>query len=317
MNEKIQVFKELSDSLTIMGFRKKNIRSFPPNSFLSTLEAFSIGLFLKFGDGLPNKPLMVRLIFLLCFVFLTACTQYSSNLDALGSQNSFADVEIPDDFPAPEDEAPDDEDGQEIMPPMTPPPVQVSLKNTFFIEDRTFTLARGPAVRWDGCIQDKASRGGYNSDSQCGRAFFHPVFAENLNETFFSCVHEAAKEAGIPEPARIFVRHLGTYNDRTARNSSRLSNHAYARAWDIVNFNMYDAQGNRHRVSTYLRDYKDEQAVFYDEFRDCWMAALPDSCGPGNTEYKGSVGHTSSKLGGSSLHNDHLHLSYPLCAGNS
>ena len=255
----------------------------------------------------------MKLLISLPLLFLVAaCSPYASGLQGLGSQSSFNDVSIPDDFSAPEDEVVDNVSGDVEM---TPGPVQVNLKNTFFLEDRVFSLARGPALRWDGCESDKESQGGYNSDTQCGRAYFHPSFADNLNEAFYICVSDAAEAAGYPQPVRVFVRHIGSYNDRTARNSSRISNHAYARAWDIVNFNLYDKDGTRYRVSTYLRDYKDDQAKFYDEFRDCWQESLPAECSPGKTEYKGSVGHQASKLGGNSLHNDHLHLSYPLCAG--
>lgn len=248
-----------------------------------------------------------------------ACSPYSSNLEGLGLQSRFDDVDIPDDFVAPEDESMEEFPGEEIEipPPQTPPPVVVNLKNTFEFDDRVFNLARGPAWRWDGCAVEKASQGGYNSDSQCGRAYFHPLFADQLNAMFFSCVTQAAEDSGIPRPEKIFIRHLGSYNDRTARNSTRTSNHAYARAWDIVNFNLYHSWGERTRISTLLRDYVDEQADFYDGFRDCWMESLPSGCSPGHTEYKGSVGHRASKLGGNTLHNDHLHLSFPLCAGTT
>ena len=262
---------------------------------------------------------------LIVLIFLSACGNYQSNLDQLGVQNNFSDVDIPADFIAPEDE-PEvvlpivEEEEEIILPPeggITPPPVQVSLKNTFLIESREYSLAHGPAYRWDGCNQSKMTQGGYNSDTNCSRAFFHPAFVNNLQDDFFVCVHSAALEAGYPEPRKVFIRHVGTYNDRPVRNGTRLSNHAYARAWDITNFNLFDIEGNSYRVSTYLRDYEGSQAVFYDEFRACWMASLPSSCGPGNSEYKGSIGHQASELGGNSLHNDHLHLSYPLCAGNS
>ncbi len=252
-------------------------------------------------------------------VFLVGCNQYQSNLDSLGKLASYNDVEIEDDFPAPDEEEESNSEGDVVViedpGDVTPGPVVVPLKNTFSLSSNLFSLAHGSAQKWDGCESSKASQGGYNSDSRCGSAFFHPRFGSNLNEVFYTCVQEAAFEAGIPQPKRIFVRHIGSYNDRDARGSSRLSNHAYARAWDIVNFNLYDENGNRTRISTYLRDYKEEQAVFYDEFRDCWADSLPSSCSAGNTEYQGSIGHRSSKLGGNSLHNDHLHLSYPLCAG--
>ena len=264
------------------------------------------------------------LIFSLLLI-LTACADgYKSNLSSLGSQSSFEDVEIPDDFSAPEDEIENEEeiiadDDTSEVPPIvvTPPPVQVSLKNTFAIENRDYSLAHGPALRWLGCEEDKMSQGGYNSDSNCGTAFFHPAFVNNLQEDFYICVTSAARQAGYPDPSRVFLRHVGSYNDRPVRNGTRLSNHAYARALDITNFNLYDSEGSRIKVSTYLRDYQGAQAVFYDEFRDCWKDSLPESCAPGNSEYQGSIGHQSSRLGGNSLHNDHLHLSYPLCAGNS
>jgi hypothetical protein len=275
--------------------------------------------------------LMLQWVFRISLLFiLVACQRFETPLDSLGTQSSFSDVDIPDDFVAPEDETiedpleneeiSEDEESVVILPPegeITPGPVQVNLKNTMYFEDNIFTLARGPAWRWRGCQEGMQTLGGYNSDTQCNNAFFHPSFAESLNESFFVCVSDAAKAAGLPQPHRVYIRHLGTYNDRLARNSNRRSNHAYARAWDIVNFNLFDGDGNMSRVSTLLRDYVDEQAIFYDEFRDCWMESLPETCGPGNTEFRGSVGHQASRLGGNSLHNDHLHLSYPLCAGDT
>lgn len=240
---------------------------------------------------------------------MAACSPYHSNLDTLGTNSNFSDTEIADDFVAPEDEESVDDEAMVVEE------IVLNFKNTFAFDDNLFSLAHGKAMRWDGCDLDKLSRGGYNSDTKCGRGYFHPSFAGNLNEAFYQCVSDAAEVAGYPQPQQVFIKHLGTYNDRTARNSSRLSNHAYARAWDIVNFNMYDKDGKLHRVSTYLRDYKGQQADFYDEFRDCWRESLPSNCRPGKTEYKGSVGHKSSKLGGNTLHNDHLHLSFPQCAG--
>lgn len=261
----------------------------------------------------------MKWIFLLslCIAFLSACAKYKPGLSTLGSSSSFNDVEIPDDFTPPEDDSPSSADPSDEIDETLPPPVEVSLKNTFYIEDQSFQLARSSALRWDGCSQDKESRGGYNSNSQCGRAFFHRLFANNLNEVFFICISDAARVAGYPQPSRIFINHLGSYNDRTARNSTRLSNHAYARALDIANFNLVDSDGQNHRISTHLSQYSGRQAQFYDEFRDCWQESLPSNCTSGKTEYKGSIGHRSSRLGGNSLHNDHIHLSYPLCAGAS
>ena len=203
-------------------------------------------------------------------------------------------------------------------PPTTKPPVDRnpdSLVNTFFNERKEFSLALGKAGRWDGCKEGYKSTGGYNSDTRCGRAFLHKKFSENLNDQFYKCVFQAADDAGYTKTQKVFINHLGSYNDRNARNSTRKSNHAYARALDIKNFNLVDDRGRVTKVSTLLRDYNGKQAKFYDEFRDCWRESMPTNCRAGKTEYKGSVGHTKSKLGGNSLHNDHIHLSFPLCAG--
>ena len=136
-----------------------------------------------------------------------------------------------------------------------------------------------------------------------------------MNQHFFRCAKTAAQRAGLPEPARIFIRHIGSYNDRAARGSTRLSMHAYARALDLVNINLYDSRGALSRISTHVRDYKGSTAVFYDEFRACWKSTMPSGCRSGDTEYSGSIGFPGSKAGGNTLHNDHLHLSLPLCAG--
>lgn len=189
-----------------------------------------------------------------------------------------------------------------------------SLTNTFFTEARSFNLARGPAKRWDGCKNGYKSTGGFNSDSRCGRAFFHPKFNDKLNESFFKCVFTSAQTAGYPRPEKVFINHLGSYNDRNARNSNSLSNHAFARALDIKNFILIDRNNRVNRVSTLLRDYVGRQAKFYDSFRQCWKDSLRN-CRSGQREYKGSVGHRASKLGGNTLHNDHIHLSFPTCAG--
>jgi hypothetical protein len=258
-------------------------------------------------------------LLIISLFFLSACSPYHSALDSLGSSSSFDDVQIPDDFPGPDEDIIGDIVDPEPDPDEDnlPPPIVVSLKNTFDLDAGTFSLAHGTAKRWNGCSQQRESRGGYNSDSTCGRAFFHPLFADNLNEVFFICISDAARAAGYPQPSRIFINHLGSYNDRNARNSTRLSNHAYARALDIKNFNLVDSEGRTHRISTHINHYQGAQAQFYDEFRDCWKESLPSSCRPGQTEFNGSIGHNSSRLGGNTLHNDHIHLSYPLCAGAS
>ncbi len=244
------------------------------------------------------------------FIFTAACSFQDLTVENLGSIDDFDDVTIDDDF-----EAPEEEKEEEIIDMKPPVQETASLENTFFIESQTFSLARGPAKRWDGCKQNYRSEGGYDSDLKCGRAFIEEKFSRNLNKIFYKCTFSAAKDAKYPDPQKVFINHLGSYNDRLARGSSRLSHHAYARALDIKNFNLVDAAGKNYKVSTLLRDYNGQQAVFYDSFRQCWKDSMPSSCKPSDTEYKGSIGHTSSKLGGNSLHNDHIHLSFPLCAG--
>lgn len=276
----------------------------------------------------------MKTLSLLCLslLILSACANDDAvNLESLGSTGGFEDVEIPDDFTSPEEDAANNEptapqpDTPEESPApapsepeedeILPPPIEVNLKNTFHLDPGSFRLAHNSARRWNGCSHERQTRGGYNSDTQCGRAFFHQLLADNLNEVFFVCLSDAARAGGYPQPVRAFIRHLGSYNDRNARNSGRLSNHAYARAWDIVNFNLIDAQGRNHRISTHINHYSGAQARFYDEFRDCWQDSMPSSCRPGHAEFRGSIGHRASKLGGNTLHNDHIHLSYPLCAG--
>ena len=95
----------------------------------------------------------------------------------------------------------------------------------------------------------------------------------------------------MPRPAKVFLRHLGTYNNRNARGSNSLSMHAYARAIDIAKFILYDREGRMTQVSTNVKDYEGQTKVFYDSFRQCWKDSLLSSCTPGKREYKGSVGH--------------------------
>lgn len=256
-----------------------------------------------------NKTTKIFTVISLMFL-VSACSSDELGLGSLGTKDDFSDVEIEDDF-----QAPDEEKEEEIVDNDHNHELPLSLENTFYIENKSFALARGPAQRWDGCKSGYKSTGGYNSDVNCGRAFLQEKFGKKLNQAFYKCSFDAAKDAGYPTPTKIFVNHLGSYNDRTARNSTRLSNHAYARALDIKHFNLVDINGKNYRVSTLLREYFGQQAKFYDSFRQCWKDALPSSCRPGNTEYQGSIGHKSSKMGGNTLHNDHIHLSFPTCAG--
>lgn len=186
---------------------------------------------------------------------------------------------------------------------------------SFSVSREVYKLANGPAQKWDGCDQEALVTGGYDSDSQCGKGYFHPEFVEHLNANFFPCIEKASLAANFPQPSRVFIRHIGTYVNRNGRNSSTLSMHAYARAIDMAKLNLFDNQGQLFPISLTMRDYKGPTAKFYDTFRQCWKDSLPSACQPGKKEYKGSIGHPNSALGGNSLHTGHIHLSFPFCAG--
>ncbi len=211
-----------------------------------------------------------------------------------------------------------DPDSEGVPPGLDPqapsPEADLPAWVSFKMNPDTQTLAHGPANFWEGCEVRQTVKGGYSSDTVCGRAYFHPKFANVLNKIFFNCAVTAAKSAVIGKPARVFIKHFGSYNNRNSRGGSSLSMHAYARALDIVNFNLYDANNVLTRVSTHVRDYKGKTALFYDRFRECWRQAMPAVC-KGKSEGSGSIGHPESNLGGNTLHNDHIHLSLPLCAG--
>lgn len=208
----------------------------------------------------------------------------------------------------PSSEVPEEPD---LVEPSTPP-----LSDLYFsFKSGTQTLANGLGKTWDGCDKEAVVRGGYDSDTKCGNGTVLPAYAEHLNKHFFGCVEKGALAAGYSQPERVFIRHWGTYVNRNARNSSSLSMHAYARAIDIVKFIIYDQTGKATSVSTHVRDFKGATVKFYNAFRQCWKDTMPSSCRPGQREYSGSIGIPGSELGGNSLHNDHIHLSFPFCAG--
>lgn len=208
---------------------------------------------------------------------------------------------------------PDDGDtGSGSVTTPTEPPINGLY---FSFKPGTTQLAYGPGKTWNGCDSAAIVRGGYDSDTKCGNGTIHPNYATHLNKHFFGCVETAALAANYPQPERVFIRHWGTYVNRNARNSSSLSMHAYARAIDIVKFLIYDRTGGVTSVSTHVRDFKGTTKTFYNAFRQCWKDTMPTKCRPGQREYAGSIGIPGSALGGNDLHNDHIHLSFPLCAG--
>jgi len=246
---------------------------------------------------------MKKFFLFLIFSFVVGCSQSkfeaismsSTDLDHIGEEPAGLPTEIP-----------------ETLESLGMAPSAKS--GDFSLSDETYNLAHGPAQIWNGCDTDAAVMGGYNSDSKCGKGYFHPIFAGHLNRHLLTCVERASREAYIPRPARIFIRHLGTYNNRNGRQSSSLSMHAYARAMDISQFNLYDDSGKVTRISNEMKNYTGATATFYDAFRKCWKDSLPQTCRPGQKEFNGSIGHPKSALGGNSLHTNHIHLSFPFCA---
>lgn len=247
---------------------------------------------------------------LLVLSFLTGCAD-GGDLDWASAQDPTEQDQL--DIDEIIDEA-EEEISQTPLPDQpTPAP---DPKVIFHTNGNYYTLARNKALRWEGCHSTALVKGGYYSDSSCGRAFLYDKFVTHLNRHFFTCVERASQTANLSQPKRVFINHMGSYNDRTARGSSRLSMHAYARALDIQNINLIDSRGNVYRISTHINNFKGATAKFYDSFRSCWMKTMPSNCRPGKTEYQGSIGHTKSTVSGkNSRHNDHIHLSYPPCAG--
>ena len=256
--------------------------------------------------GITNPILLLSLLFV-----SVSCTPFQSNLNSLGETYKYNDVNIPRDFFYTR------ENGrvhirtlpQEFL--RSDPQISTAFK----VDDKLYKLSHNNALRWRGCYVHQKAMGGYESSRHCGPSFFHRAFLDNLNASFFQCIHDAAETAKYPTPVKVFIGHVGSYANRRVRGGRSLSLHARARAIDIVHFTLFDKDGVGHRISTYKRDYHGSQAVFYDEFRDCWRESMPPSCTRRRSEYLGSIGHRDSRLGGDDRHNDHLHLSFPMCAG--
>lgn len=211
---------------------------------------------------------------------------------------------------------PPEEPEEETPTPLPEVPPEPPIASLFFAFDPKINqLANGPGLTWNGCNKDAIVRGGYDSDTKCGNGTVLPAYADHLNRHFFGCVEKGAFDAGYTQPQRVFIRHWGTYVNRNARGSTSLSMHAYARAIDVVKFIMVDRNGKSTIVSTNVRDFKGTTVKFYNSFRQCWKDSMPSKCKPGQREYSGSIGIPGSALGGNSLHNDHIHLSFPFCAG--
>ena len=190
----------------------------------------------------------------------------------------------------------------------------VAGKN-FSFSSTTVKLTNANAKTWDGCNPAVRVNGGYVSDTKCGKGYFIPKYAEKLEGEFFRCAEEAALDGGYPRPQRVFINHIGTYVNRASRGSTTLSMHAYARGIDLAKIILIGSDGRRTSVGLNVRDYKGAAAKFYDSFRQCWKESMPSACKAGQREYRGSIGNPKSAMGGNNLHNTHIHLSFPFCAG--
>lgn len=246
---------------------------------------------------------MRKIALLTLTLFVCGCSQSDFEVAQLGSTDKDhigeEPVGLPNDIPA--------------VPEISDTRLN-SESGDFSLSKNSMKLAHGPAQVWNGCDSKAVVMGGYDSDTVCGKGYFHPLFAEHLNKYFFSCVEDSAKAANLSVPVQVFVRHLGTYANRNGRGSDTLSMHAFARALDIAQFNLLDQNGRVTRISNEMKNYKGSTAVFYDNFRQCWKSSLPATCVPGKKEYNGSIGHPLSAMGGNGLHTRHIHLSFPFCA---
>ena len=170
-----------------------------------------------------------------------------------------------------------------------------------------------PTVKWDGCAAGAKIKAGYGNARSCTTIDIHRDFGRHMDKHFLRCSQEAARKAGVQVPEKIHISHMGCYANRKVRNGSRPSLHAYARALDIGAITLITGS-SRVTMSMHARHARHgKQNVFYEELRACWKRSLPRSCARGR-ESSGSVGYKGSKGLNNSLHNDHLHLSYPTCA---
>jgi hypothetical protein len=154
---------------------------------------------------------------------------------------------------------------------------------------------------------------GYNSDTRCTRERMHEGMARHMDEHFLRCVQDAAEAVGMQRPERIHINHMGCHNVRTVAGSNTMSLHSYGRALDIGAI-IFKPSGER--VSMHVRHADSRNRSFYNSIRVCWARSLPENCRTrGGREAFGSIGYPGSNGPGNDSHNDHLHLSFPPCAG--
>ena len=157
---------------------------------------------------------------------------------------------------------------------------------------------------------------GYNSDTKCTRDKMDRGMAQHMDKVFLSCVQQSAQAAGFTPPAAIHINHMGCHHVRTVAGSSTMSLHSWGRALDIGAI-IFKPSGQK--MSMHIRDSnKPGSREFYNALRNCWARNLPASCrGGGGRESFGSIGYNGSNGPANGKHADHMHLSWPPCAGGS
>lgn len=163
------------------------------------------------------------------------------------------------------------------------------------------------------CDKNSKVTMGYNNDEKCTRDKMHKGMAEHMDKVFLGCVQSSAVAAGYPKPESIHINHMGCHHVRTVAGSSTMSLHSWGRALDIGAIIL---KPSGTKLSMHVRNGVGNNRTFYNSLRACWARSLPPSCRAGSgREAFGSIGYPGSEGPSNGSHNDHLHLSFPPCAG--
>ena len=157
---------------------------------------------------------------------------------------------------------------------------------------------------------------GYNSDTKCTRDKMDRGMAAHMDKVFLECVRLSAQAAGFQQPAAIHINHMGCHHVRNVAGTNTASLHSWGRALDIGAI-IFKPSGQK--VSMHIREsHKPGNKEFYNSLRKCWARNLPASCrGGGGRESFGSIGYNGSDGPANGKHADHMHLSWPPCAGGA
>lgn len=194
-------------------------------------------------------------------------------------------------------------------------------------------------ANWDGCDEGSQIQGGFGGSGAltanaipeqsggkdqgkngCGGAMINPALAEHMKKFLLPCLQGAAQIANLPKVEKVFVRHMGVYNNRTIAGSSKASQHAFGRAIDVAAFEMMDASGKPiGTIDANVKAYKGQNQSMYDSFLKCWGDSVKNTPPPcGGEGETGGLGHSACSPphkdpGGK--HDDHYHLSFATCKG--